>query len=219
MPKLKNLIITLLDNPRIGASAGKTLAYIWIRDDLKNIKSELGVDLGGGSMLNKKYFKTDKYICVDIDQSELNKGMIASPDATAINSRMQEYMKNNSEKKADLLLCIQTMGANSNFEHDETFEVIKQMYNFLKPGGSMIFNYGTKNMSSIHLENYISEFVNKKFQSIKIKKYGAFHETVEKPMHTVNRLLLANLMKKFSPLRTLFGFKKRKIYFICKNKL
>ena len=40
------------------------------------------------------------------------------------------------------------------FEHDETFEVVKLMYNFLEPGGSMIFNFA----SLKNLDNHEKEF-------------------------------------------------------------
>lgn len=216
---MKQIIKNLLNSIRIGGSAGKTLLFIWVKNDLKNIQSKISVDLAGGSMLNKRFFSTDKYICVDIDQSKLDRGKIKNPDAIIVNSKIQNFMKDNYEKNFDLLLCVQTMGTNEFFEHDETLKTIKQMYFLLKQGGSMVFNVGSYNTNLNQLENQINEFLNKKFETINIKTYGAFHNSSENEVHWFNRLFLAYLMNFFIPLRTLFGFRKRKIYIYCKNKI
>lgn len=216
---MKKIIKYLIGSPRIGSSAGKTLLFIWIKNDLKNIKGELGIDLAGGSMLNKRFFSTDEYVCVDIDQSKLDKGKNENSDAISINSKIQDFMNNKDQNKPDVLLCVQTMGTNRFFEHEETLKVIKQMYYFLKPGGSMIFNVGSVNINLNHLENQIKEILNQKFKSVNIRTYGAFHITHKNLTHRFNRLILAYLMNFFLPLRTFFGFKKRKIYFACKNKI
>ena len=216
---MKKIIKYLIGSPRIGSSAGKTLLFIWIKNDLKNIKGELGIDLAGGSMLNKRFFSTDEYVCVDIDQSKLDKGKNENSDAISINSKIQDFMNNKDQNKPDVLLCVQTMGTNRFFEHEETLKVIKQMYYFLKPGGSMIFNVGSVNINLNHLENKIKEILNQKFKSVNIRTYGAFHITHKNLTHRFNRLILAYLMNFFLPLRTFFGFKKRKIYFACKNKI
>ena len=93
------------------------------------------------------------------------------------------------------------------------------MYYFLKQDGSMIFNVGSHNTNLNLLENHISEFLNEKFEIIKIKSYGAFHETLENDSNWSKKLFLAYLMNIFIPLRNFFGFKKKKLYFFCKNKI
>ena len=216
---MKKIIKNFIGPIRIGASAGKTLLFMWLKNDLKKIQSEIGLDLAGGSMQNKKFFKSNKYICVDIDQSKLDTGKINNPDAIIINSKIQNFMKNDYKNQVDLLVCVQTMGTNSLFEHDETLQTIKQMYYFLKHEGSMVFNVGSYNTNLNLLENQISEFLNEKFEIIKIKSYGAFHITLENEEHWFKRLFLAYLMNIFIPLRNLFGFRKNKLYFFCKNKI
>ena len=216
---MKEFIKQLLGSPRIGSSAGKTLLFLWVKNDLKNLQGDIGVDLAGGHMLNRRFFLTKKYICVDIDQLRLDAGKKKHSDAIVFNTKIQEYMKNNSEEKADVLVCVQTMGTNVKFEHDETIKIINQMYNFLKPGGSMIFNVGSKNKNLDQIEKQINILLNNKFKFFKIKRYGAFHKTLEKKSHPYIRLILAYLMNFFVPLRTLFGFKKYKIYVFCKTKI
>ena len=92
------------------------------------------------------------------------------------------------------------------------------MFHFLKPGGSMIFNVAkNKNVNLDQLENQLKELFNNKFVSVDVRKYGAFHITLKNSTHRYNRLLLAYLMNFFSPLRTLFGFKKERIYVASKK--
>ena len=40
---------------RIGLSAGKTLLWIWVKNDLPKINGEVGIDLAGGRMFNKRF--------------------------------------------------------------------------------------------------------------------------------------------------------------------
>jgi hypothetical protein len=214
---MKQIIKNFIGPIRIGASAGKTLLFMWMKNDLKKIHSEIGVDLAGGSMQNKKFFKSSKYICVDIDQSKLDTGKSNNSDVIVINSKIQVFMKNQFKNQVDLLVCVQTMGTNSLFEHDETLQTIKQMYYFLKHEGTMIFNVGSYNTNLDLLENQISEFLNEKFEIINIKSYGAFHTSSgnEKLWY---KLFLAYIMNIFIPLRNLFSFRKNKLYFLCKKK-
>ncbi len=215
-----NLIKSFYRSHRSGGSSGKILLWIWVKKDLPKIKGKLGVDLAGGTMGNKHFFSTEKYICVDIDQKELDLGKIKNPDAIIINSRMQEYLKNDNQEKPDVLVCFQTMGTNEFFEHDESLDVIKSMYNFLKPGGSMIFNIVWLNNIN-NLEKQLSSFFEKKFESVNFKYYGAFHKTWKKPIRGsgIIRFVVAYLMHIFPPLRTFFGLKKERLYYCCRNKL
>ena len=216
---MKKIIKNFIGPIRIGASAGKTLLFMWLKNDLKKIQSEIGLDLAGGSMQNKKFFKSKKYICVDIDQSKLDAGKIKNPDAIIINSTIENFMKSDIKNQVDLLVCVQTMGTNSLFEHNKTLQTIKQMYYFPKQEGSMIFNIGSYNTNLNLLENQINEFLNGKFQNISVKSYGAFHITLENDKNWFKRLFLAYLMNIFVPLRNLFGFRKNKLYFFCHNKI
>lgn len=226
---MKKALKSFIGSPRIGATVGKTLLFLWLKRDLKKMRGELGVDLAGGSMFNYKFFNTDEYVCVDINQAKLDKGKNKYPNTIAVNSRMQEFMKNNNQKKANVLLCVQTIGINIYFEHDEAIKVIKQMYDFLKTDGNMIFNIGlNKEISKI--ENEINIFLKDKFKSIEVKSYGALHRTAEKKKSQFSfnqyvyfnaflRIILAYIMDIFPPLRTFFGFKKKKIYVVCRKKL
>ena len=138
-----NLIKNFYRSHRLSKTPGKTLLWIWLKKDLSNVRGHLGIDLAGGSMANKRFFLVKNYICVDIDQKKLDSGKNKYPDAVAINSKIQDFMKNENNKKPDVLVCVQTMGTNLLFEHNETLKVIELMYNYLNHGGTMIFNIGS----------------------------------------------------------------------------
>lgn len=221
-----NFIKSFYSSHRFSGSAGKILLWIWVKKDLPKIKGELGVDLAGGSMLTKRFFSTKKYICVDIDQAELDKGKKIYPEAITINSRIQEFLKDTKQINPDVLVCFQTMGTNPKFEHnhinrqyEETLEVVRSMYYFLKPGGSMIFNIcDTKNIGEI--KKKLSLFFDQKFNSVRYKFYGAFHITKsQKRIPMFIRFMTAYLMHLIPSFRTLFGLKKERVYFFCQKKL
>lgn len=199
---------------RIGLSSGKTLLWIWVKNDLPKIKGEIGIDLAGGRMFNKRFFKTKKYICVDIDKNELRLGKKNNPDAIIINKKIQTFLKEKNQIKANILVCFQTMGTSRFFEHNESIEVIKLMHKYLKTGGSMLFNIAwKKNINRIETE--LSALLNKKFEKVNCKYYGAFHRSLPGFIN----FTLAYLMYFFPLLRTLFGLKKERLYYHCYKKL
>ena len=122
---------------------------------------------------------------------------------------MQEYLKDDNQEKPNVLVCFQTMGTNAFFEHNESIDVIKSMYSFFKPGGSMIFNIvWLKGIND--MEKELSSFFENKFETVNYKFYGAMHKTWQKkPVPGFIRFILAYLMHIFPPLRTFFGLKKR----------
>ena len=214
---IKKIFKLIIGPIRIGVTTSKTLMYLWLKKDLRSIKGKLGIDLAGGSMVNKKFFKTKKYICVDLDEKKLKRGSDNFPDAIAINDKIENYMTKYNQEKPDLLVCIQAMGINEKFDHNQTFIVIKMIYDFLKPGGNMVFNVGpVVNLNLIEME--LNKFFNKKFKSVKIHSYGFMNKTVQNP-NPYLEFFLAYLMNVFPPLRNCFGLKKTNIYCCFKEKL
>tara|TARA_B100000989_G_C19457964_1_gene434921 strand:- start:340 stop:993 length:654 start_codon:yes stop_codon:yes gene_type:complete len=202
---------------RIGASAGKTLLWLWLRRDLTKINGDLGVDLAGGDMDNKRFFSTKKYLCVDIDGKRLQNAKTKHVDAIVIRSKIEDFLVNVDSKKGDVCLCTQTMGTNNLFDHDNTLQVIKLMYDYLRKGGSMVFNVACpKNFD--HIKNDVTKLLEKKFETIDMKYYGAFHSSKIR-IPGFFRFVIAYLMNFIPPLRTLFALKKYYIYFCCKKKI
>ena len=158
---------------RISYDPGKTLLYLWLKNFLKKTKGKLGVDLAGGSMLNKRFFFTKEYICVDINQIKLEQGKIKNQDAQIINLNIKEYLLNIKDKP-DIIVCVQTMGTNGFFNHQETLEVIKLMYDVLQKGGSMVFNIGSNGIDINDMEKQLSKFFKNKFEKVDKSFYGIF---------------------------------------------
>ena len=233
---------------RISSTPGKTLLWLLLKKDLTSVKGDLGVDLAGGSMLNKCFFNTKKYVSVDINQIKLSEGMEKYPDAIAVNETIQNYLSKIT-KKPNLLVCVQTFGTNMFFEHQETFEVIKNMSKTLSFDGSMVFNVGSYGDVDLEeLKNKLSPLLKGQFQNINFMFYGAMHNRIKLPRwkftkdgivrvkkKTLNKIGvlkriknfirsifimgLAYTMYLFPPLMTSFGKKKIYLYCFCSRKL
>ncbi|MDC0249977.1 hypothetical protein OAK18_01090 [Candidatus Pelagibacter sp.] len=215
---MNKILKLMLGQIRIGVTVSKTLLFLWLKKDLRLIKGNLGIDLAGGSMMNKKFFMTKKYICVDLDEKKLKRGSNNFPDALPINDKIENFIKTYNQEKPDLLICIQTMGINSKFDHSHTLIMIKMIYDLLKPGGSMVFNVGSFGVNLSLIEKDLNEFFKRKFKSTKIRSYGFMDKTIEKP-NSYLYFFLANLMNIIPPLRTCFGFNKTNIYCCFTKKL
>ncbi len=215
---IKTILKKFYRSHRLGSSVGKTLLWIWLRRDLPKIKGDFGVDLAGGSMNNKRFFATKKYLSVDIDKKKLDLGKSQNFDALIEICDIETFLQTNNERP-DVMLCVQTMGTNEYFEHDKTEKVIKLMYDHLKPNGSMLFNIGSyKIRDFIFFKKNLLSYFDGKFESVEAKFYGALHVTKKKSMNPLIRLFLAYIMDLFPPFRTFFGLRKRKLYFCCLKK-
>ncbi len=179
---------------RISLEPGKTLLWLWLKSSLSKINGELGVDLAGGSMFNKPFFKTKKYICVDINQIKLDEGKNKYPDAEVVNLTIQEYLKKIIDKP-DILVCVQTMGTNGLFDHEETIKVVHQMYKALNKGGSMLFNIGSVGIDIEEMNKKLSLFIDGKFESVDKHFYGAFHFKNAKPRWKINEGVVVKINK------------------------
>ena len=217
MLKFLNNLKNFYNSHRIGASAGKTLLWLWLKKDLTKINGDLGIDLAGGDMDNKRFFSTKKYICVDVDGERLKRAKSKHPDATIINSKIEDFLVSKNSEKGDIYLCTQTMGTNNLFSHDNTVQTVKLMYDHLRRGGSMVFNIACpENFDTIY--NQVNKLLEKKFEIIDIKYYGAYHYSPTW-MPGFLRLFIAYVMNFIPPIRTSFALQKYYIYFFCKNKI
>lgn len=230
---------------RVSPKPGKTLLWIWVKKDLKSMKGQVGVDLAGGSMLNKPFFATENYISVDINKTKLDEGLARYPDAKVVNTTIQDYLNDPETERPDVLVCVQTMGTNQFFEHGETYSTIEQMYHALRPGGGMIFNIGDLGVDLNVIERRLTKLLDGKFKSVSSRFYGAFDYGGLKPrwervtggpvkrvaatqrpkLSRVHALLarfsfpIAFLMYLVPPFRTGFGLRKCKLYFRCTGKI
>ena len=173
---------------RISSTPGKTLLWLLLKKDLTSVEGDLGVDLAGGNMLNKCFFKTKKYVSVDINQIKLSEGLVKYPDAITVNETIQNYLSKITNKP-NLLVCVQTFGTNMFFEHKEVFEVIKNMSKSLSFDGSMIFNVGGSSMDGQNfgdvdleeLKNKLLPLLKAQFQNVNFRFYGAMHYRFKHP--------------------------------------
>jgi len=234
---------------RISSTIGKNLLWLWLKKDLSDVKSELGVDLAGGSMSNKPFFKTKRYISVDINEIKLKEGLQVYSDAIAVNDTIQNYLSNTKEKP-NLLVCVQTFGTNLLFEHQETEKVIRSMSETLSVGGSMAFNIGIQSdIDTELLKNRLYSFLNSRFQNVKYNFYSELDfrtnirprwkiindevvsvpnkkkykykiiEKIKNKLKTKIMFCIAYLIYFLPLLRIKSGLKKKNLYCFCSNKL
>jgi hypothetical protein len=215
---MKKILKKFYKSHRIGLTTSKTLLWLYVKKDLPKIKGKLGIDLAGGSMRTKRFFSTEKYISVDIDQNKLDDGKKNNADAEAINCKIQDFMKSYKQYKPELLVCLQTFGINTIFQHEETIDVVKMMYNFLKKGGSMIFNAGEYSLDLYTLEKELTPFLKKKFKKVDKKFYGDWISH-KKNIYGPYQLFLAYIIYLFPFLNRIFSFKQKYVYFCCKDKI
>ena len=213
------MLNNFIKSHRTGLISSKTLLWLYVKRDLPKLKGKLGIDLAGGGMKTKRFFSTKKYISVDIDQKKLDDGKKEHPDAIAVNDKIQIYMQNQYNENPDVLVCLQTFGTNTLFDHDEAFNVVKMMHNFLKPGGSMIFNAGEFLLDLDSLEKELTFFLKDKFKSIDKVFYGDIFSHKKKYLPWYIQLILAYIMYFMPFLGKIFGIKQKSVYFCCKEKL
>ena len=213
------ILNNFIKSHRIGLILSKTLLWLYVRKDLPKLKGKLGIDLAGGGMKTKRFFSTEKYISVDIDQKKLDEGKKQNPDAIVVNSKIQNYMQNQYNEKPDVIVCLQTFGTNALFNHDETLDVVKMMHNFLKPGGSMIFNAGEFLLDLDPLEKKLTDFLKGKFKFVNKVFYGDIFSHKKRHLPWYIQLILAYTMYLMPLLGKIFGIKQKSVYFCCKKKL
>ena len=106
---------------------------------------------------------------------KLNEGLQKHPDAEAVNSSIMDYLDNLKDEKPDVLVCVQTMGTNQFFDHDETCLTVEKMHEVLRSGGGMIFNVSSVGVDLNDMERRLNNLLKGKFKSVKSSFYGAFH--------------------------------------------
>lgn len=172
-------------------------------------------------MVDTRFFACDHYVAVDIDSQKLSRGKTNFPAAEVFLGRIQDFLTaaGNTKQRRDIrsLVCVQTMGTNAHFEHQETVDVVRQMQRAVEPGGGMVFNIGAAGVDLSLIRDSLMKELSRSFEKVKVREYGAFHG--EK--HQTSRVMsfcIALVMHVFPPLRTLFGREIKKLYFCCYGK-
>ena len=146
---------------------------------------------------------------------------------------------NVTNEESDVLVCVQTVGTNQFFDHNETYSTAKKMNEALKSRSGMIFNVGDFGVDLDDMERKLSELCKSSFERVESRFYRAFgpagrqpfweliRESIVKNFNHSKKAKTSRLRAKaaivgaylidFLPtLRTGFGLRKRKVFFAAK---
>lgn len=192
-------------NVRFSTKPSKQLLWFWMMKDMRLSEGKnIGIDAACGSLRNKPWFRTTRYIGIDADQKRLDKGIAHFPESRVICSRIEDV----EGIKGDFLVCVQAFH-NKLFDSTKTFQVVQHLQNMLNPEGILIFNIGKKN---IPYEDEIDNLLSTKFKTIQKKRYGRFSSDMK-----MISPFMAMLMYVFPWLRQ--GRSHSKVYYVCKGKI
>ena len=186
-----------------GKPAKQLLWYFLMRDMRLSEGCEIGVDAGCGHMENKRWFRTQRYIGIDVDRERLAAAQSTHPDAESMCAKLEDV----DGVTGDIVLCVQVMN-NRYFDVSNTLVATEALVRMVRPGGVLIFNISKRAFS---FEEEIFALLKRSFELIKVEKYGALSAP-----STVFSPFIAGLMYFFPALRKGRGF--QKFYYVCQGR-
>jgi len=136
----------------------KTFLFKKLSENLKDIKKKIGVDFACGDGKNSIFFKTKKYIGLDLDQKMINVARKKFPQHTF--NRENIVFFNHRKYFTDLVVSTNT------FEHIKPKyrrRAFENLINMIKKNGILIIDSNLDNLFS-----YKFKLLKKKFKNIKL---------------------------------------------------
>lgn len=167
--------------------------------------AELGIDVGCGPMNNRPYFRSERYIGVDLDVERLVGGRRRFPEALAVAMRIEQ----DCGIAGDFVLCVQ-MFVNRHFPAEQTLAAARALVQMTRPGGTLIFNIARRNLP---WESDIDRLLQGTFDDVHKFRYGVLSGRDFGPLATP--IALATLA--LPVLRR--GDQADKVYYRCRGKI
>lgn len=167
-------------------------------------QAELGIDVGCGPMDNRPYFRSTRYVGVDLDVDRLVTGRKRFPEALAVAMRIER----DCGVAGDFVLCVQ-MFVNRHFPAEQTLEAAEALVRMTRPGGTLIFNIARRNLP---WEADIDRLLGGTFADVHKFRYGVLSGRDFGPLAAP--IALATLA--LPPLRS--GDAADKVYYRCRNR-
>ena len=163
----------------------KNLLFRWIKDDLKKIGRVQSIgDIGCAELAFYTWFDAEEYYAYDIDPQRPQRASESFDEA--INVKELDITKYATDKKHDLIFCIQVMIGNLSFTMDSKKEAINNLINSTDFGGRIIFNIKA---SALEIDS-IKTILMEKFENLSIKKYGEINFRIRYPLSRFTGLFL-----------------------------
>jgi hypothetical protein len=190
---------------RYSGKPSKQLLWLFLARDMPaSAGAEDGMDVGCGPMRNRPFFRSRRYIGVDIDAARLSAGRRRYQGSLAVASRVQD----DCGLRADFVLCVQ-MFVNKHFPVESTVDAARSLASMTNAGGTLIFNISRRNFG---YEKDIDRLLAEAFGRVRKIKYGA----LSAPDVGLLSPLIAFAMLLLPPLRKGRGY--QKIYYRCTDR-
>ncbi len=191
---------------RFSPKPAKQLLYIWINRDLaRSDGMEVGLDVGCGWMQNRPFFRTRRYIGMDLDAERLEKGKKDYPGVEAVEGRIGD---DGLDIQGDCVLCVQVFN-NQHFDPAQTFDGVRSLVDMTRSGGILVFNIARR---AFDAEEEIDRHLGETFERVDKVPYGALSGINLGPFSP----LAAMAMNVVPALRRGAGY--QKIYYRCNGK-
>lgn len=187
---------------RFSRNPSKQLLWLWLARDMQRLRGRRGLDAACGLMENRRFFQTETYFGFDADANRLDIAKKQNPDVEAVHMQISDASK---EHESDVVLCVQTLGANKFFDHTATLDAVQSLIEVTKAGGSLILNVGAKSSHAGLLD-----ILRRSFETVTVRRYGGYN--AELPV--LLSLLVACAFFLFPAIRG-----SKKIYCLCQNKV
>lgn len=181
--------------------SSKQLLWLWLEEDMRGLKGGLGLDAACGFMENRRFFKTDRYLGIDINADRIEAGLRKYLDAEAKVARIEEL---DESYAADVVLCVQTIGTHAAFSNDKALTAVQNLIAATREGGTLIVNIGLK---CVH--DGIEDLLRSSFENVDARYYGRKSRILIQPLP----LITAHIFKYFPKFRG-----NSKVYFVCTNR-
>ena len=142
--------------------------FLWFlirRDSRLSQNKPVGIDAGCADMRNRRFFGTETYVGIDLDEKNLAKGKKNNPMAQAYKGSILDAP---SELVGDFVHCIQVF-VNADFQKDQAVAATRKLLSMVKPGGALLMNTGRKTLAyDVEIEQILSSH----FERVETVPYG-----------------------------------------------
>ncbi len=191
------------------ANPAKQLLYLHIRDYMRGSKgSDVGLDLGCGSMKLRPLFQTREYIGVDINPDSIGRGLKQHPGATGVVEDIREL---DPTIRGDFVTCFQMIGVNQFYykTYSDGVTAADDLLAHVAEGGTLLFNIG---MHALQEHAEIESHVDEHFESVSSRTISYWNPLIG----PYASFPLALIPKAIPPVERFF--KTKYILYVCQGR-
>ena len=204
----------------------KRFFYDHFKNDIEDTKeSILAADIAAAFYKNYSYFKSKKYLAVDIDENKLKNKPVQTIDSPIILSESGDLYNFNLSYKGEIDFIVSTHTISHIVEEKRT-EILISLLDHLNKNGNLIINIPfskeyNKDYQNIMLDNfesvkiiYFRNFISNFYENfISSKNEKNFYISRKNLVHKYIERLLYKLESS-----QILNYRPKQVYYYCKNK-